>query len=635
MNWAWARVNWRQLAKLVLMMAVVQAVYWLAIDRPLFRADPGEAPPMADIGDVEVARLATPSFAAARTAHYDPVDLPWTHCCDTAVFAVRMTFTIADVPPNGLGIVSYLEADNYMLAVNGTPIVARGGMTPGRGSFHGQVRTLTRIPSGLLKTGANRLTYVTLRDGFPYTDLLAPKIADYAALERYTARSLFLASNYQLLSGALLGLLGVIATIMVFRSDDWRFAAWLSLLCGSFVAFSMYFLWLDPPFDGWTRMFAFFAISQMISAAMLCFIDSWTGRPIPWLQPVTMLVYLAAVGVIGWYIYRVPMPEGFDVPTMIWIWHLMASAVAVIARLLWHFATTAEDRLLESALITVMAASLMIDASAAWFPEQHLPAGNVRNSSVFLLLAMTAAFLARNFRLFQSQGALNAMLQAKVEQREAELAEAAQREQALIRQQAFDEERRRIMRDLHDGLGSQLMSIMLSARVGVAEPAVVAEGLQSVIDEMRLMVDSMDSVGESLGSALATFRARVQPRVQAVGIAFDWSEDDSIGAISAYGPRDVLQIFRVLQEAVTNALKHAGCSRIAVSAARTGDVLVLEVADDGKGMASPSAAGRGLGNMQARAQSVNGTVGILPGAEGRGTRIVLTLPLDQAAAVAA
>lgn len=48
----------------------------------------------------------------------------------------------------------------------------------------------------------------------------------------------------------------------------------------------------------------------------------------------------------------------------------------------------------------------------------------------------------------------------------------------------------------------------------------MAEGLQSVIDEMRLMVDSMDSVGESLEAALATFRARIQPRVEAAGFAF-------------------------------------------------------------------------------------------------------------------
>lgn len=125
---------------------------------------------------------------------------------------------------------------------------------------------------------------------------------------------------------------------------------------------------------------------------------------------------------------------------------------------------------MESVLLTVMATALVFDAITNWFPEWGIGEGNLLNGSAFLLLAMTAAFLARNFRLFQSQGALNEMLQAKVTQREAELAEAALREQALVRAQAHDAERRRIMRDLHDGLGSQLMTMMLSARLGEADP---------------------------------------------------------------------------------------------------------------------------------------------------------------------
>lgn len=613
-----------QLGKLLAVVALVQTIYWLAIDRPLFHADQGEAPRFVKVSDVAVARLTAPSFAEAARARFNPIELPWTHCCDTAVFAVRMTFTLDRVPTDGLGIISYFETDNYQLALNGSPIVARGRMQPGNGSFHGQVRTLARMPAGLLRSGANTLTFITLRDGFPYTDLREPRIADYAALEKYSAQKLFLASGFYLLTGGLLGLLGLIATIMAFRSDNWRFAAWLSLLCAGFVANAGYFLWLDPPVDGWGRMVAFFAISQLIPAAMLCFVDSWTGRPVPWLQPLTMAVYVGAVAVIAWHIYRVPMPEGFDVPAVIWIWHLGASAVAVVARLAWHFATRAEDRLLESALMTVIAAALLMDAASEWFPELQLQRDNLGNSAVFLLLAMTAAFLTRNFRLFQSQGALNAMLQAKVTQRETELAEAAVREQALVRAQAHDEERRRIMRDLHDGLGSQLMTMMLSARLGEADPPKVAEGLQSVIDEMRLMVDSMDSVGESLEAALATFRARIQPRVEAAGFAFRWSQPDTL-RVADRGPRDVLQVFRIMQEAVTNALKHSGGSEITVEVAKIGSGTVsIAIADNGRGGAETGDAGRGLANMRVRARSVGADYS-LQSDPGKGTRVTLEL----------
>ena len=618
------RLNWRQLGKLLAAVILVQAIYWLAIDRPLFRADQGVAPPSFAVSNVAVARLTAPSFAQAARARFEPVELPWTHCCDTAVFAVRMTFTLDRVPADGLGIYSDLQTDNYQLAVNGSPIVVHGRMQPGNGSFHGQIRTIARMPSGLLKQGENTLTYITLRDGFPYTDVYEPEISDYAALEQYRARKLFLASGFYLLTGGLLGLLGLIATIMAFRSDDWRFAAWLSLLCAGFVANAGYYLWLDPPVDGWGRMVAFFAIYQLIPTAMLCFVDSWTGRPVPWLQPLMITAYVGALAVIVWCIYRVPMPDGFDVPAMIWVWYLGTSAVAVVARLAWHFATHAEDRLLESALMTVIAAALLMDAALEWFPELQLQGDNLGNSAVFLLLAMTAAFIARNFRLFQSQGALNEMLQAKVTQREAELAEAAVREQALVRAHAHDEERRRIMRDLHDGLGSQLMTMMLSARLGEADPPNVAEGLQGVIDEMRLMVDSMDSVGESLEAALATFRARIQPRIEAAGFAFRWSQPVALDAPDL-GPRDVLQVFRIMQEAVTNALKHSGGSEIAVEVTTTGDgAVAIAIADNGHGGATAGDAGRGLANMRVRARSV-GADYTMQSDPGKGTRVTLAL----------
>lgn len=258
---------------------------------------------------------------------------------------------------------------------------------------------------------------------------------------------------------------------------------------------------------------------------------------------------------------------------------------------------------------------------------------NIAPLGILALAVLLLLGIVRRARMLsQRLEHANALLDARIADKEAELEATA----ALLRQReaeaAVQDERSRIMRDLHDGLGSQLMSIMLSARVGIAEPTAVAEGLQAVIDEMRLMVDSMDSVGESLSSALATFKARVQPRIEATGIAFDWQEDPSIAGIADFGPRDVLQIFRVLQEAVTNALKHAQCSRIAVQAVREGGTLVFRVEDDGKGITITGQAGRGLVNMRLRAASVQGEVATGAGDGGKGTRITLTLPLRMAEA---
>ncbi|BCA58318.1 hypothetical protein [Sphingomonas sp. HMP6] len=167
--------NWAQLGKLLAAVLLVQAIYWLAIDRPLFHADPGKEPDLVNVRDVAVARLAAPNFAEAANARFEPVELPWTYCCDTAVFAVKMTFVLDRVPADGLGIFPNLQTDNFKLALNGSPIVVRGRMEPGNRSFHGQVRTLVRMPSGLLKPGANTLTFITLRADSEASRPLIPK----------------------------------------------------------------------------------------------------------------------------------------------------------------------------------------------------------------------------------------------------------------------------------------------------------------------------------------------------------------------------------------------------------------------------------------------------------------------------
>lgn len=617
------RINWRQLGLLAMAIITVQFVYWALIDKPLFNADRAKAPPMAEFTFAQVARLSEPSLAAARTARFEPVELPWTYCCDTAIHAVRIGFTVDDVPPAGMGLISTLQVDNYLLAVNDTLLVGEGRMQPGRGTFHGQKMFLTRIPAGILKQGENTLTYVTLRDGFPYADIDAPLIGEYQAMQAFSANRLWNTNEFHRYGAGLLGLLGMLAAIMVVRSEDWRFAAWLSALCAAFVGNYLYGIVLDPPFDGWGRMVAFFAVNMAVPVTLLCFIDAWTGRPLRHLQTAAVAAYVAAMGYAVWRIYFTPMPDGFDTPAVIWTWFLSTFAVLAAVRMLWHFARHREDRVLESALLSVCVVAVLLDGASEWYPQ--LSGGNLSNAAPLLMLAMLAAFLARNFRLFQSQATLTASLRAQVAEREAELAQAHTREQDLVRKQAHDAERRRIMQDIHDGLGSQLMSMMLAARLGEAEPVQVAEGLQAVIDEMRLMIDSMDSVGESLEAALATFRTRIQPRVAGAGYTFTWAQPDlPATATAGFGPRDVLQIFRVMQEAVTNALKHSGGNSIGivVSASPEGE-LRIAIADNGRGGAQASA-GRGLANMVRRAKAIGGELTVTS-QPGDGTRVELTL----------
>jgi signal transduction histidine kinase len=254
--------------------------------------------------------------------------------------------------------------------------------------------------------------------------------------------------------------------------------------------------------------------------------------------------------------------------------------------------------------------------------------GYLSRTAPFLILALVVAFFARSVRLFRSADQINQVLAGRLAQREAELSEAHARERDLVRFQAHADERQRILRDMHDGLGSQLMSMLLAARRGEVKPDRLAEGLQSVIDEMRLIIASMDSVGESLFAALSLFRDRMTPRIDAAGFTLEW-DDRYRSDFPEYGPRPTLQVFRILQEAVTNALKHSGGDRVHVLIEPSPAAGVrITVSDNGLAARGAQAVltgtGRGLANMQTRAAAIGARISVTHSSEG--VAVTLDLP---------
>ena len=183
----------------------------------------------------------------------------------------------------------------------------------------------------------------------------------------------------------------------------------------------------------------------------------------------------------------------------------------------------------------------------------------------------------------------NLELEQRVLEKSAELdlfyQHARSAEISAERNAARDQERERLTREMHDGIGAQLMTALRGVERGAYGKEQVAQSLQDGLDELRLLMDSAD-VGRSLQGALATWRNRWDARLAAVGLALVWEIDGAIEDVVL--PEDtVLQLMRILQEAVTNAVKHANASSITVRAGLHSAALVLEIADNGVGLSAP------------------------------------------------
>ena len=193
--------------------------------------------------------------------------------------------------------------------------------------------------------------------------------------------------------------------------------------------------------------------------------------------------------------------------------------------------------------------------------------------------------------------------------------------------EAQDDERRRIERDLHDGAQQRLVSLQLSLQMlrrelGPATDATTLAELDAATAEAAAAIADIRELARGvhpailseagLGAALTSLADRT-PLPVAI-------EDSVPGRLPA--PVEVTAYF-VVAEALTNAIKHAGASRVQIRAWLDDDRLRLEIWDDGRGGADPD--GRGLTGIRDRVSALGGSMQILSEA-GAGTRLEVDLP---------
>ena len=250
---------------------------------------------------------------------------------------------------------------------------------------------------------------------------------------------------------------------------------------------------------------------------------------------------------------------------------------------------------------------------------------------VSLLFSLTMAWLLvdRYTRTTRMLADLNRDLDHKVAQKEQELHRLYAHSREVEREQATLRERGRIMRDMHDGLGSTLVGALSVLRSGQGSPAVLQEHLQHALDALKFSVDAMQDTGGDLAAVLGNLRYRLHARLEAARLRVDW-QVERLPAAAGLTPQIVRELQYLLLEAFSNVMQHAECGVVQVVArsvggeARGGGAILIEIRDDGCGFDVAAAVqGHGLANMRSRAAAIGGELSI--DSSGRGTVVCLLL----------
>lgn len=217
--------------------------------------------------------------------------------------------------------------------------------------------------------------------------------------------------------------------------------------------------------------------------------------------------------------------------------------------------------------------------------------------------------------------------------REAELAAMAARLRALGAQlvQVQEHERRHLARELHDEIGQQLTAALIEVRnpelrlPQTLRARWIAQ-FGGLIEQVRtLSLDLSPAMLDDLGLVPA-LRAYAQRQATQGGLALDLSLDETPRRLS---PEFENALFRIAQEAITNVLRHADATTVALSLVRTDDELLLVIADNGVGLpaaSGDSSAHFGMMGMRERAALLGGTLRVVSRA-GQGLRVEARLPI--------
>jgi len=622
--------------------AISSLLLWAAGCRPAFALD--EAPNVrftnarftAYVDQLDA--LDAPTLPRADELPYVDVSLPFRFDGHTLfgkqrpIGLFRTTFDLATLPGEGLGVyVPNFAGHRVAVYVNGARV---SGSTlsvndPGRFPW------LFQVPAAMLHPGANDLI-VAVQAEAHFLIVSAFSIGSMQVLHEHFDRRDWLSRTGPQVVCVTVAIVGIIVfSFWLGRRDE---TAYLYYALGALmwtVRTSHYFF-DELPFDAQWYWWMVLNSMPWLMAFVFLFALRVHRKHYPKLEHFLLgsaaLMTLVTIPLAGKYFYlwglhdlayngQIALAVGVSalITALAWRTHRFATWLLTIA--LWiNIGLGINDMLVK------------VDHTYLDYEGLYLmPFG-----AAFLFVSLATGAVQRFLATLNEVEGLNHSLEQRVEDKASELEATYRRLANAQTARAAADERARLMREMHDGLGASLVTSLKLVERGKLGNDQVAEVLRECIDDLRLIIDSLEAIDHDLVALLATLRYRLGQRLEAAGIHLEWQVGD-IPPLTWLDQTSALHVMRSLQEVLTNALKHAEAHLIRVETGAVDDRVYVRVTDDGRGFdvdaQRAAGVGRGLRNLYRRAEMIGGSIEIV--STPAGTRTTLWLPIERGAQIRA
>ncbi len=469
------------------------------------------------------------------------------------------------------------------------------------------------IPPQQLNVGGNALEWVITPNAGSRKPL---QVADVYLGERDVLDGYFRANHARIvvlpqLVAIIALLIGTISLMLWYYRRQETLFAWFGLGVCLWMIYLSHYLWHRLPLNG-SEWIAFIHVALL--ASLIC-IQQFVYQFFSYTRPRADRILIAFAGAASAAMLIISLLWPDDHLTFFIAHHYVFRAVLVFfgLRLLYLLARIAIST--RSAAAIWLTASVFVGVLFGVSDSLIVLQRESQKELIFhigilpMVLVFGFTLLSRFVQLLNLAETQAAQLDAKAQESSVKLEREYLARQLFERERLLVDERHRLATDLHDGAGSLLVSLLAAVRKSGLTQAQMEQALVEAISDLRLVMDSIDSTGSDLAEALGQFRSRMEPRLTAAGLKSIW-RTASLREDLKLSPRRTLNVFRALQEAIVNCIKHAEASEVKISARDLGSTLELIVEDNGRGLAgkvdTTITGGRGLKNLEQRMKNLGG-----------------------------